>query len=156
MSISAPQREISRNTDPPREWETEILVVQVAERLFGIPSRVVREVTRAATLTPMPRPHPFIEGELNVRGHALPVVDLRRLFDLPNREIGINDHLIIVADDVQPLALRVDSAIGLLRLDSNQIDAADSRVLRTPLVTRLAKTTLGIVYLIEMQELLEQ
>src|SRR5687768_6778044 len=133
MNVAAPQRDASQRTTTPRDIRTEVLVVQVAERQFGIPSQLVREVTRSATLTPLPRPHPFIEGELNVRGQVLPVVDLRRLFDLPNRDIGLNDHLIIVADGFQPLALRVDCAIGLLPLEPNQIEDADSRVVRTTL-----------------------
>ncbi|GLC26463.1 chemotaxis protein CheW [Roseisolibacter agri] len=56
----------------------ELLVVQVGERTYALPAAQVREVARAAPVTPLPGPASWIRGLAAVRGALLPVGDLRR------------------------------------------------------------------------------
>lgn len=56
----------------------EVLVVQVGARTYALPAAQVREVARAAPVTPLPGPAPWVVGLAAVRGALLPVGDLRR------------------------------------------------------------------------------
>lgn len=89
----------------------EVIEFSLGPEHYAIESRYVREVSPLKDLTPLPCTPPFIRGVVNVRGRILPVLDLKRFLDLPDK--GITDlHCIIFvrANDVE-LGLLAD-AIG--------------------------------------------
>jgi chemotaxis signal transduction protein len=55
----------------------EVLVVQVGASTYALPATMVREVARAAPVTPLPGPARWVLGLAAVRGALLPVGDLR-------------------------------------------------------------------------------
>lgn len=63
----------------------------------------------AATVRPPGQP-PILEGFLNLRGKAIPVVRLRRLFDLSSSEPEIHTPVIVVRFEHTILGLLVDRA----------------------------------------------
>ncbi len=46
-------------------------------RRYGVPIATVREINRVSEITPIPRTPDFVVGVMNLRGKAIPVVDLR-------------------------------------------------------------------------------
>lgn len=46
-------------------------------RRYGVPIATVREINRVSEITPVPRTPEFVVGVMNLRGKAIPVVDLR-------------------------------------------------------------------------------
>ena len=67
------------STSTPRE----VLLFTLEAQRYALPAADVRELVRAARLTPLPRAPDVVEGLLNLRGELLPVLDLRRRFRLP-------------------------------------------------------------------------
>jgi len=73
----------------------ELLEFKLASERYAIETRHVVEVHPLRDLTPLPGTPPFIRGIVNLRGRILPVLDLKKFFDLP--EQGVTDlHRIIV------------------------------------------------------------
>ena len=73
----------------------ELLEFRLAQERYAVETRYVREVYPLKDLTPLPCTPPFVLGVVNVRGHILPVLDLKKFFDLP--ETGLTDlHCIIL------------------------------------------------------------
>ena len=110
----------------------EVLLFEVEDKRFGVPSGSVKEVVRAVKLSSLPERSSVIEGLLNLRGRVVPVVDVRAVFSMPAREIHYNDHLIVVETKDRLLTLRVDRATDLVRLGDGDLDACagqDSQVL---------------------------
>ncbi len=61
--------------------ERKILVFKVANGEFGLDISCVREVLRSQEIYPLPKAPDFIEGVINLRGHIVALIDLRkRLF----------------------------------------------------------------------------
>jgi purine-binding chemotaxis protein CheW len=56
----------------------------------------VREVLEHQPITRIPRTPEFFKGILNLRGSAVPVVDLRRKFGMPATKTTVNTCIIIV------------------------------------------------------------
>jgi len=50
---------------------------------------------------------------VNVQGRIIPVVSLRKLYCLPERELDINDQFVIVQTEQTPVALVVDEVLGV-------------------------------------------
>ncbi|HVU24668.1 MAG TPA: chemotaxis protein CheW [Opitutus sp.] len=86
-------REPKQQDDP--ENTLEIIEFALAHESYGIEATYVLEVSPLEDLTPLPCTPAFVRGLVNLRGRILPVIDLKKFFDLP--EEGITDlHRILV------------------------------------------------------------
>jgi purine-binding chemotaxis protein CheW len=91
----------------------EILEFRLADERYGFEQQYVCEVQTLRDLTTLPCTPPFVMGLVNVRGQILPVIEIKKFFDLP--ETGITDlHMVIVlrAGDVE-LGVLADAIVGV-------------------------------------------
>lgn len=73
----------------------EVLEFSLAKERYAMENRHVTEVCPLKEMTPLPCTPPFLRGIVNIRGRILPVLDLKKFFDLP--ETGLTDlHCIIL------------------------------------------------------------
>jgi len=86
-----------------------------------------REVLFLVKITPLPTSLHFLAGVINLRGSVIPIVDLRKKFDLPTAEPTEDTSIVIVEVELQGekavLGALVDSVLGVVKLDSAQIEA---------------------------------
>jgi len=90
----------------------QVIEFRVAQERYAIEQAYVREVYPLRDLTPLPCTPAFVLGIINVRGQILPVIDIRKFFDLP--ESGITDlHAVIIVhgNDVE-LGILADAITG--------------------------------------------
>lgn len=131
----------------------EVLVFEMAGQFYGLPAGDVRELLRAVALTPVPGAPPCVEGALNLRGSIVPVYDLRPYFRLPGKSLELSDHLIVTRAGQRLVALHVDRALQLVRLDSAAVtdEAAGPGV---AYVARASGLPRGLVLIRDLQALL--
>ena len=72
------------------------LTFGLGEEVFALETGSVREVIELVPVTRIPKTPPFMRGVINLRGHAVPVVDLRLKFGMPRTEVDVNTCIIIV------------------------------------------------------------
>lgn len=73
----------------------EVLEFSLAHERYALEVQYVGGVEPLRNLAPLPCTPPFVLGIVNVRGRLLPVLDLKKFFDLP--EAGLTDlHAVIV------------------------------------------------------------
>jgi purine-binding chemotaxis protein CheW len=87
--------------------ERQLVVFSLAEDLYGLDLPDVREILPTAELSSPPGMPELLAGFLNLGGLAVPVLRLGRLFQMPAREVGLYEHLILLRAN-RPLALLVD------------------------------------------------
>jgi purine-binding chemotaxis protein CheW len=104
----------------------EILIFEVEGQRHGIASAAVREIVPMVTLMPLPHGPAMVEGVINLRGNVVPVVNVRSQFGLPSRAPRHTDHLIVASAGDRLVALRVDRALNLLRVDGANIEGFPS------------------------------
>jgi purine-binding chemotaxis protein CheW len=124
---------------------TEVLVFEVAGQRYALPTRDVRELVRAVTITPLPDAPPVIEGVVNVRGRVLPVLDVRARFGLPSRALDPSDHFIVASAGTRGVILRVDRATHLSIVPDACVQAPESLGARSGYVAGVAKMEGGLV-----------
>jgi purine-binding chemotaxis protein CheW len=100
----------------------EFLIVELDGRRYGLPAADVREIVRAVPPVPLPGAPAVIDGVINVRGSAVPVLDLRRRWRLATRPVQHTDHLVIARVAGRPVALRVDRAVDLVRVAGADVE----------------------------------
>jgi purine-binding chemotaxis protein CheW len=91
----------------------EIIEFNLATERYGIESVFVREVYPLIDYTPLPGVPPFILGIVNVRGQILPVVDLKKFFNLPARGLGELNKVIILHNEQMEFGILADEIEGI-------------------------------------------
>ena len=92
----------------------EFLILEVDGARFGIPTLDVMEVVRAVSLGDAPARFPNMVGMLNYRGRVLGVLDSACICGRSYRELSPSEHLIILQNEGQLFAMRVDQAIEIM------------------------------------------
>jgi purine-binding chemotaxis protein CheW len=90
-----------------------IVVFLLDGRRYGLALTAVEQVIRLVDITPLPRAPAIVAGVINLHGAALPVIDLRRRFDLPARAPETSDQLICARTRRRRIMLLVDTVSGV-------------------------------------------
>jgi purine-binding chemotaxis protein CheW len=102
------------------------LTFGLGEEVFALETGSVREVIELVSVTRIPKTPPYMRGVINLRGHAVPVVDLRIKFDMPKVADTVNTCIIIVDVEVEGencyMGAIVDSVREVFEMTSDQIN----------------------------------
>lgn len=85
-----------------------VITFTMAAETYAIESVFVREVYPLKDFTPLPGVPSYIFGIINVRGQILPVVDLKKFFNLPEKGLGDLNRVIILCDDQMEFGILAD------------------------------------------------
>src|SRR5688500_16081466 len=100
----------------------QLLTFELDEQRFGLPMADVQEVVRVAAFARLPKAPQIIEGVLNFRGSAVPVLDIRARFGLPLRAVRTSDHLVVARAGTRVVAIRVDRVSDLIEVATKEIE----------------------------------
>ena len=91
----------------------EVLEFSLADEKYGIESSYVREVFSLKELTALPCTPSFVLGLVNVRGQILSVIDIKKFFDLSDRDRTGRNEVIVVHTDRLELGILADAVLGV-------------------------------------------
>lgn len=89
---------------------------------YGVHIMKVQEIIRIQEITRVPQMLSFIEGVINLRGNVIPVIDLRKRFEMEARPHDDDTRIVIVNVAGRVLGVVVDQVLEVLRISSDQID----------------------------------
>ena len=101
--------------------EIQVASFRLGDDLFAIDIMRIKEIIRPQKLSSLPKAPPFVEGVINLRGSVIPVIDLRKRFDMPEREESLPIRLLIVAVTGQLLGLVVDDVTEVVTVPVKDI-----------------------------------
>jgi purine-binding chemotaxis protein CheW len=105
--------------------EVEVLVCRVVGEQYALEMRLLREVRRAAGLTPVPCTPAHVAGILNVRGEVLTVLDLAVALGLRGPAVASEMAEAVVIELPQGrVGLLVDEVLGVEALPVDRLDRA--------------------------------
>ena len=102
----------------------EIIQFTLAYEMYGIESLYIKEVFPLKELTPLPSTPAFLLGITNVRGKILPVIDIKKFFNLPEKGLTDLNKLIILYSDDFEIAILADLIIGAVNININKLQPA--------------------------------
>jgi purine-binding chemotaxis protein CheW len=107
---------------PAADTLIEVLEFRLAQERYAVETRHVHEVVPLKDLTPLPCTPPFVPGIVNVRGRIMPVIDIKKFFDLPDQGLTDLHRIILVRGNDLELGLLADVIVGVrtLPVDSLQ------------------------------------
>ncbi|WP_353115629.1 chemotaxis protein CheW [Nitratidesulfovibrio sp.] len=110
-------------------YETsQYLTFTLGEEVFALDISTVREVLELTAITRIPRTPEFMRGVINLRGRAVPVLELRRKFGMEPVTDTVNTCIIIVEAELEGeaavIGTLVDSVREVIEIPSDAIEPA--------------------------------
>ena len=100
----------------------------LGKEVFALDIASVREVLALTSITKIPRTSDFMCGVINLRGHAVPVMDMRLKFGMPTTEATVDTCIIIVEVEFEGenviMGGKVDAVREVFDLTADRIEAA--------------------------------
>lgn len=108
--------------------EGKFLTFCLAEEQFGVPILKVREIIGLLPVTAVPGSPDYISGVINLRGKIIPVMELRKRFDM-GEITGHERNCIIVVEVVRDdrtveMGLLVDAVSEVQHINADDIEPA--------------------------------
>lgn len=130
------------------------LVFHLDDRRYAIAMESVERVVRAFAPAPLPKSSASVSGLLNIHGRVIPLLNLRHIFGLPERELSPGDYFIITAGPSGACAIAADSVPGLTGFSPDELMPADAAVKGIEYVDRVIKAPNGLILIFDPARLL--
>jgi purine-binding chemotaxis protein CheW len=102
--------------------DVQVVTFRVGRQEFAFDILQVERILRYAEPSPLPKAPEFLEGVLPYGQSAVPVIDLRKRFEL-DASIREETRLMVLGLEAQRVAVLVDEVVEVLRVDSTTIAA---------------------------------
>ena len=107
---------------------TQYLTFKLEEEVFATDIAQVREVLEYSRVTKVPRTPDYMRGVINLRGHVVPVLDLKLRFGMNRTEQTVNTCVIIVEVSILGektiIGALADSVQEVIDMDASTIEPA--------------------------------
>ncbi|MEM7626303.1 MAG: chemotaxis protein CheW [Planctomycetota bacterium] len=106
----------------------QLVSFEIGVEEYAIPILAVQEINRMMPITTVPHSPAAVEGVINLRGRIIPVIDMRKRFDLEPASDQSDARIIVVevGAEARVIGFTVDRVHEVLRLDSSIVDPAPS------------------------------
>ncbi len=106
--------------------EDQFVIFSLDRNDFALPAGIVERIIRSINITGVPGMQENVLGVINLHGQAIPVFDIRKIFNLPSGEIKLSDLFILVCISGRTISIVADSVKGITsRKDQKIIPAGE-------------------------------
>ena len=151
---------------PPRQHEggeassatnanlNQIVSFLLGDEEFGLDIMKVQEIILVGQITKMPQVPEYVRGMINLRGHIIPVVDLRTRFNQPPCDKTEEQRIIVVNIGTRTIGIVVDAVNEVLRMTPDQIEPPPTGIGDVQrFITGLLKIDKKLVILLDIESL---
>jgi purine-binding chemotaxis protein CheW len=150
----------AQTTPPPVRGDSPVLQFvgfRLGDEDYAIAITKIQEIILMKPITRLPQAPPCIEGLINLRGAVIPVVNLRKRFDLPPREIDDETRTIVVNVHDKTVGCVVDAVTRVMRINGDQIQPSplESAGESCRYVSGLARLDERLLIMLDVEKLLQ-
>jgi len=103
--------------------DIQYIVVKLGDEQYGIDISYIDNIVRLSRITRVPKSQPYYVGVLNLRGEVVPIMSLRRKFDLePDEYTSASRIIIIRLEDQSMVGFLVDEVKEVVNIDPRTIE----------------------------------
>jgi len=99
----------------------QVVVFRVGGHEFAFNIYQVHRILRYERPAALPKAPPFLEGVLQIEGGVVPVIDLRKRFELPHAPLGPDTRIMVVEAGGSAVGAVVDAVTEVLRVPSGAV-----------------------------------
>ncbi|NBG87590.1 chemotaxis protein CheW [Isachenkonia alkalipeptolytica] len=89
---------------------------------YGIPIEYVKTIEKMTEMTRVPNAPDYLEGVINLRGEVVPIINMRKRFDLSELDEAEDTRTIILELEEISVGMIVDSSSEVLSINNSAID----------------------------------
>ena len=136
---------------------TDFVTFTVGGQHFGLKAVDVRDVLRSPRITAIPLTRRDVAGVINLRGHIVTAIDVRRRLGLPDRDGTATTMSIVVERQTEQFCLIADSVGDVLPIHADGIEPTPASVddRWSALANGIHKLDDALVVLLDLTRLLE-
>ena len=119
--------ESTQSTNDSNSKTTDLLQLvgfQLDDEEYGIDILKVQEINRITEITKSPQSPDFVEGVINLRGNVIPIIDLRKRFNMPHKEYDKQTRIVVGEIGDRTVGFIVDAVSEIIRLPADKIEPA--------------------------------
>jgi len=135
----------------------QLVTFNIAEEEFGVDILSVQEIIRLMQITNVPRAPACIEGVINLRGKVIPVIDMRKRFNMPAIERDSRTRIIVMEFGAKIVGFLVDAVSEVLRIPADTVEEAPAVVsgVGSEYIKGVGKLDDRLLILLDLDSLLE-
>jgi purine-binding chemotaxis protein CheW len=122
--------------------------------LYALRLDTVERVVHAAALTPLPGAPAIVLGLIDLEGRIVPVVHIRARFRLPEREMGIDDCIIIATTGRRTLGILVDAPGEVMEVAEADIERGTGVLMGSDYIEGVVRLDIGLVLIHDLESFL--
>ena len=136
--------------------EQQLVIFTLSNESYGVDIAKVSGIERMHEVTRVPRTPDFVQGVINLRGRVIPVVHLRKLFNLDEGEVTKETRIVVVDIGGQPIGIQVDEVTEVLTIPTDSIDPASAVITSadSDYLLGIAKLDEKLVILLDLERVL--
>ena len=105
--------------------DEQFIIFRLGDQDYGLPISAVDEIARPPErIARLPKAPAFVDGVMNLRGAAVPIIDLRRRFEIESKERSGSERILVVAMDGAKTGLMVDGVSEVMKIAEGAIRPA--------------------------------
>lgn len=136
------------------------VILQLGDEAYGVDIQSVQGIEKMKKITRVPKSLDCIEGVMNLRGEIIPVMSLRRRFDIGHKDYDDNTRIIIIQLEDAQVGLIVDEVREVLELHQEEIENIQviDRKVNMDYISGVGKIKDGtlVVTLLNLETLIEE
>lgn len=138
--------------------EKQFVVFKLDKEEYGIDIMNVKEIGPYEEPVKIPKTPNFIEGIVNYRGEVIPIINLKKRFDLDDLKVTKNTRVIVINLNDKQIGFLVDEASQTLRLSDEEIEKAPEIVtgIERKYITGVGKKKNRLILLIDLEKVLTE
>lgn len=98
----------------------QVLTFSLNDEQCAVDTGIVDTIENISLITFVPKARKYVRGLINFRGYALPVIDIKMIFDLQNDSGKPDQKLIIINHKNQKMALSVTDVNEVIDIEEGE------------------------------------
>jgi len=133
-----------------------LLTFMIGSQEYGIQILEAREVVGVMPIEPVPQTPEFMMGVINLRGNIIPVIDLRRKFNMPAQEATTDSCIVKVDIHGHSTGCIVDFLVGVVTIDPKDFEKSPDlgANINTEFILGMAKLDKRVIIILDMESVL--
>ncbi len=139
--------------------ELQLVVFKLGKEEYGVDIAKVQEIVRLQEITHIPQAPPFVEGIVNLRGQIIPIIDLKKRFNLECKEAVEGEKRVIVVNiGGQIIGIVVDNVSEIIRIPKDKVEPPPPIVagIESEYIDGVGKLDKRLIILLDIEKILTE
>jgi purine-binding chemotaxis protein CheW len=131
-----------------------LLVFCLEGQCCALPLQCIERTIRSVEISPFPGAPEIVSGLINIHGMSVPVLNIRKLFHLPEIEITLSDQIILAHTLSRLVAIPVNEVSGIAEYEEQDFITSEELFPGIEFLEGVTKLKEGIVYIYDLDRFL--